>query len=90
MKKIPHNLSPYKKTKIFDQDSVPKALLNAHSTKEGSWAKICIIEGRLLYSVIDSGEEVILTPSKFGVSAPKEDHKVTIIEDVKFYIEFYK
>lgn len=90
MKEIPSYLKPYKKTGIFDQDSIPNALLNDHSTKPGVWGKIIIIDGSLRYSIPSAIEEHILTTEKFGVVEPEVKHKVSPIGQVKFYVEFYQ
>ncbi|GAB4025700.1 MAG: hypothetical protein Fur0010_28760 [Bdellovibrio sp.] len=89
MKEIPAGLKPYKKTGIFDQDSIPNALLNDHSTKPDVWGKIIVVEGQLLYSIPKNNEEQILTPEKFGVVEPEVKHKVKPLGQVKFYVEFY-
>src|SRR3546814_15961859 len=45
--------------------TVPAALLNAHTTKEGSWGLIHVAEGKLRYRVTDphrAPPDTILTP----------------------------
>ena len=49
MKSIPDHCQPYKRTPTFSETNVPTGLLNAHQTKEGTWGKIVILEGRLLW-----------------------------------------
>ncbi len=91
MKKLPDKISVYKKTDMFDQDSVPKGLLENHSTKEGVWGKINVIEGKLLYRIqSDPIEEVELSNEIFGVVEPQVLHSVTPIGTVKFFVEFLK
>jgi tellurite resistance-related uncharacterized protein len=90
MKEIPADAKAYKKTDTFDQNSIPKALLNEHSTKSEVWGKIVILEGELLYKIPSANEEYRLTPAKFGVVEPEVKHLVAPIENVKFYVEFYK
>lgn len=49
MKDLPVNVSPYKRTPEFTEESVPTGLLNDHTTKDGVWGKkllwpqICVI-----------------------------------------------
>lgn len=90
MKEIPSHLKAYKKTGIFNQDNIPSGLLNDHSTKPGVWGKIIVLEGELLYSIPSSNEEYILTTEKFGVVEPEIKHRVGPIDQVQFYVEFYK
>ena len=88
---LPPNLKPYKKTPEFSQDSVPAGLLKSHATKAGTWAKIVILDGELLYRILEPVvEEIILTPQKHGVVAPQTEHEVVPRGDVRFYVEFYK
>jgi len=48
MKALPEDVRPYKRTPIFTEATVPPGLLKQHTTKEGAWAKIVVLEGRLL------------------------------------------
>lgn len=91
MKKLPDNVQAYKKTPTFNQDNVPAGLLKAHTTKAGTWGKICINKGNLLY-VIEVGpkESIELSPSKYGVVEPGVPHHVELAGEVEFFVEFYK
>lgn len=90
MRDLPTHLKAYKKTDTFNEESVPKGLLNNHSTKKDVWGKICVIEGELLYTIEDKNEEHKLTPSLFGVVEPEVKHRVKPLGKVRFYVEFYK
>ena len=89
MKKIPENCFPYKKTPEFDEGSVPKGLLKSHSTKEGTWGKIIVLEGQLRYRVNGAEqEEFVLDEERFGVVEPTILHEVKPLGRVRFYVEF--
>jgi len=90
VKEIPTHLCAYKKTDVFDQDSVPQALLKDHSTKAEVWGKIVILEGELLYSIPSQHEEYRLDKDWFGVVEPEVKHHVAPMGKVRFYVEFYK
>lgn len=91
MKSLPKNVASYKKTNVFDQDSIPKGVLNNHQTLKGVWAKINVVEGNLLYVIqTDPIEEVHLDKEHSGVVEPTVFHHVKPIGKVKFYVEFYK
>ncbi|TNE95657.1 MAG: DUF1971 domain-containing protein [Deltaproteobacteria bacterium] len=91
MKNLPPNISPYKRTDVFDETTIPKGLLSNHSTKEGVWGKINIVEGRLLYRIeAEEVEEVELSIDRFGVVEPQVLHSVAPIGRVKFFVEFLK
>lgn len=88
MKSLPSNVVGYKRTDIFDEVSVPKALLNEHRTLPNVWGKIVVIEGNLTYIIGE--EEYELTNEKPGVVEPQVIHKVRPEGKVRFYVEFYK
>ncbi|MBC98004.1 MAG: tellurite resistance protein [Halobacteriovoraceae bacterium] len=90
MKKIPLTARAYKKTNIFNEKTVPKALLEEHSTKANVWGKIVVLEGRLIYSIPSKNEELELTASNVGIVEPEVKHLVKPVGKVKFYVEFYK
>ncbi len=92
MKELPADVVAYKRTKSFNQNSVPDALKNDHTTKAGVWGKLHIESGKLIYVVTEPGEEesTELDSSRVGIIVPEQKHHVRIDEDVEFYVEFYK
>lgn len=91
MKELPSNVTSYKKTPVFTEESVPAGLLNDHNTKEGVWGKIVILEGGLEYTIQEPEIEVIqLDPSKFGVVEPTIKHHIKPLGSVKFYVDFHR
>lgn len=89
MKPLPENVTPYKQTPEFDEITVPKGLLNAHQTKEGTWGKIVILEGQLQYKINEPEEILLLDVNKYGVVEPTVLHEVKPLGKVRFYVEFY-
>lgn len=91
MKELPLNVSAYKKTPEFDEESVPSGLLNEHRTKGSVWGKIVVLEGELQYTINEPEIEVItLNPTNFGVVEPAVPHSVKPLGKVRFYVEFHK
>ena len=91
MKDLPENVAPYKRTPTFAADSIPKGLLKAHQTKAGTWGKIVVLEGQLLYRILEpSVSEVLLNSEAYGVVEPTILHEIAPVGDVSFYVEFYK
>jgi tellurite resistance-related uncharacterized protein len=91
MKDLPISVHSYKQTPVFTNLTVPKGLLKAHQTKAGTWGKIVVLEGSLRYRILTSNpEEVILSPEKHGVIEPCILHEVEPINQVRFYVEFYR
>ena len=92
--KLEESYKPYKTTKIFDKDTVPKALLKDHNTATNVDALIHVVEGKLIYTTKDSdppNQEFTLVPGHCGIIKSKLYHKVTIAqENTQFYVEFWK
>lgn len=82
-------LRPYKVTPVFDAGSLPEGLRRVHSTKAGVWGKIQVLEGVLRLRLLDSDEEVLLTPERPGVVQPQQPHLVTPEGKMRMRIEFY-
>lgn len=90
-RELPAAHRPYRRTKAFTQDSVPKALLAAHSTAPGVWALIHVTRGRLEYGIEAPLESLeTLTPDTPGVVLPEVRHHVTPLGPVEFFVEFWR
>ena len=91
MKELPATAISYKKTPEFTEESVPAGLLKAHQTKEGTWGKINVTEGQLLYRILEPEfEEVLLSRDLFGVVEPTIVHEVKPEGKVRFHVEFFR
>lgn len=91
MKQIPASAKPYKKTPEFTEETVPPGLLKAHQTKEGTWGKIKVTEGKLTYRILEPEiEEVHLSSEIFGVVEPTILHEVEPQGKVRFHVEFFR
>ncbi len=86
---LPAGLSAYKRTPIFDQDSLPAGLRREHRTKAGVWALIHVVEGSLRYRILEPRSEEILTVGAPGVVRPEQPHEVEPVGAVRLYVEFY-
>ena len=91
---LPLDVRPYRRTYSFTEVTVPAALLKAHTTKQGTWALIHVLEGRLVYKIVEPGRppsNEVLTPSTPpGVIEPAILHEVAPLGPVRFYVEFYR
>lgn len=91
MKQLPEKVNVYKRTPDFNAETVPAGLLKTHTTKEGTWGKICVSKGKLLYTIeTESRETIELTPEKYGVIEPQVPHYVEAVGEVEFHVEFLK
>lgn len=89
MKSLPENVTAYKRTPNFTEETVPERLLNNHNTKAGVWAVIHVEAGELEY-MIENKESHILTKENCGVVEPEILHHIEPLGEVSFFIEFYK
>ncbi|WP_071819919.1 DUF1971 domain-containing protein [Acaryochloris marina] len=90
MKILPKNVTAYRQTSVFTQDTIPNALLHSHTTREGSWGKLCVISGQLRYQILTNPpEEHVISSELPGIIEPKISHKVEPIGSVEFYVEFH-
>jgi tellurite resistance-related uncharacterized protein len=86
---LPIGLKAYKRTPVFDQDSLPAGLRREHRTKAGVWALIHVIEGRLRYRTLLPPSETVLAPNKPGIIKPEQPHEVEPIGPMRMFVEFY-
>jgi tellurite resistance-related uncharacterized protein len=91
---LPPDVRPYRRTSEFTEATVPSALLKAHTTKDGTWALIHVLEGRLAYRIDDPrrpASEAVLAPgAPPGVIEPTILHSVEPLGPVRFYVEFHR
>jgi tellurite resistance-related uncharacterized protein len=91
---LPEDVRPYRRTDVFTQATVPAGLLRAHTTKEGAWALIHVLEGRLAYRIKDPRRlalTVVLTPrGPPGVVEPTILHDIEPLGAVRFFVEFHR
>jgi tellurite resistance-related uncharacterized protein len=78
---------PYRTTPVFDQDSLPDALRQDHSTKAGVWGVIRVLEGRLRFA--DADGSTMLTPDRPGLIHPERKHRVEPVGAMRMHVEFY-
>lgn len=89
MKALPVAAEPYRRTPEFTEKSVPAALLRRHDTKPGVWGRIEVLEGELLYRILEPAvEEHLLRPGRDGVVEPGVPHEVEPLGPVRFFVEF--
>ena len=91
MKQLPPDAAPYQRTREFTESTVPDALRRRHTTKPGTWARICVLEGALRYRILEPHvEEHVLAPDSPGVVEPEVPHEVEPLGAVRFFVEFLR
>lgn len=89
MKTWPDSVAPYDRTRVFTEATVPAGLLRAHTTKAGVWGRIVVLEGALLYRVLEpKSAETLLEPGLDGIVEPEVRHEVEPRGPVRFFVEF--
>jgi len=89
MPALPTTAQVYKRTATFNGDSIPAALRRDHSTRRGTWGRIVIESGTLLYEIAEDAAWV-LRPGITGVIAPEQTHRVEPVGPVQFFVEFLR
>ena len=89
MDELPKGLTAYKRTPVFDQDSIPAGLRREHRTKPGVWALIHVLAGKLRYRRAGVPGTQVLTPAQPGIVHPEEPHDVQPMGPVSFFVEFH-
>lgn len=87
---MPKNCAPYKRTADFTFDTVPDALTNDHSTKEGVWGVLNVVQGEMFYHVpsrqasveLEAGDQMLIESTLL--------HKVSLKEGSRFFVEFWR
>ena len=91
MQALPDTVTAYRRTPVFDAESVPAGLRSNHRTAAGVWGMITVLEGELRYDIEgETPETVLLNPERPGIVAPQVPHRVTPQGPVRFYVEFHR
>ncbi|MBB5704612.1 truncated hemoglobin YjbI/tellurite resistance-related uncharacterized protein [Ochrobactrum daejeonense] len=81
---------PYRVTGVFDHGKVPTALLKRHETRDGTWAVIRVVEGRVVLHYDDpAASPLVLDPKHPGVVEPRQPHHLELLGPVRFQLEFF-
>lgn len=87
---LPTDVSPYKRTPVFTESTVPAGLLKDHHTKAGVWGVIEVEAGRLRYVVPGRSASAVLEPGLPGLVMPEEPHHVSPLGPVRFSVQFWR
>lgn len=90
MKPLPEGVRPARRTATFTEETLPKGLTQVHTTKDGTWARIVVLDGRLRYDILEPLESHDLEPGVDGIVEPAVEHRVTPHGAVRFFVEFLR
>ncbi|RVU35017.1 DUF3565 domain-containing protein [Hwanghaeella grinnelliae] len=88
---LPEGAVRYKSTPIFTDITIPKALRREHTTKPGVWGKIRVLDGKLLYEILQPTLQTFtLDRNSTAFIVPEVPHRVEKIRNVIFQVDFLK
>ncbi|MEP3246411.1 MAG: DUF1971 domain-containing protein [Sneathiella sp.] len=88
---LPDGAKRYSTSPIFNQETVPQALLKDHQTKAGVWGRLVVLDGSLDFIIPDRHPlaHPVIAPD-FAVIEPEIIHHVSLKGPVRFQVEFYR
>ena len=91
MPALPEGASLYRQTGDLTSTPCRRGLRARHTLKTGTWARIVVLEGLLLYVIErEPGAAFVLRPDLSGIVEPEVPHHVEPRGPVRFKIEFYR
>lgn len=85
----PSAVLPYRRTPVFDENTLPVELRREHRTKPGVWGVIRVLDGRVRYQALDPVSELVLEPGHPGLVLPDQPHLIEPLGPMRMQIEFY-
>ena len=83
-------VAPYGASPIFDECSLPDSLRNRHSTKDGTWGLLRMIEGEVELVFLDPPSCRTVTVDNPAPIPPQSLHFVRLVGPMKMQVEFYR
>lgn len=81
--------TPYKSTPVFDETTLPDAIRNAHSTKEGVWGLLVVEQGVVSLVFHEPQRAIRVRPGSPAVIPPQALHHVETQGPMQMRVEFY-
>ncbi|MEO0835096.1 MAG: SAM-dependent methyltransferase TehB, partial [Cyanobacteria bacterium J06642_3] len=85
----------YQTLPVWTKDTLPQSFQSQHNTKQGTWAKLTILEGELKYYALDKNGDIqsthiCSTENASPLVEPQAWHKVEPLKDnLRCFLEFY-
>lgn len=90
MTRLPNDISPYRRTPVFNMTTVPAGLLRDHQTAAGVWGVLHVFEGIVFFRWAEEAEETQIKPGEKWVIPPQTLHSVRLSKDAAFQVEFWR
>jgi tellurite resistance-related uncharacterized protein/catechol 2,3-dioxygenase-like lactoylglutathione lyase family enzyme len=89
MPALPPGVVSGRRTRMFDEHTVPAGLRRAHTTRAGTWGRIEVEAGALRYRIREGrGGRFVVRPGRPGIIRPEEPHDVEPLGEVRFAVQF--
>lgn len=82
--------TPYGSSPVFDEHSLPDSLRHKHSTKDGTWGLLRVLEGEVRLVFLDPPSERLVTVDDPAPIPPQSPHFVKVVGPMKMQVEFYR
>ncbi|MEM9509634.1 MAG: SAM-dependent methyltransferase TehB, partial [Cyanobacteria bacterium P01_E01_bin.35] len=88
-------LIKYQTLPVWTKDTLPQSFQEKHNTKQGTWAKLTILEGELKYYALNKNgdmrsTQICSTENPPPLVEPQAWHKVEPLgDDLRCFLEFY-
>ncbi len=83
-------VAPYGASPIFDEHSLPDSLRSEHSTKDGTWGLLRVLEGEVELVFLDPPSQRLVTVDDPAPIPPQAPHFVKLAGPMKMQVEFYR
>lgn len=91
MSDLPPALEVYRRIGPFDADSLPKGLLGEHRLKQGSWGRLTVLSGSVIFQWDEGARERrILSEGEALMIPPEAPHHLELGGPVELAIEFLR
>lgn len=88
---LPESVVKYSASPVFNETTVPVALLKDHKVKDGVWGRLVVFHGSIDYIIPDVKMITkTVTPSNHAIIEPEVLHHVSLNGPVEFQVEFYR
>lgn len=81
--------TPYRISSLFDETTLPRALLGPHALKAGTWGIVRVEEGQVRYREDGISSPRLLEPGTPAIIPPEISHNLELAGPVKLRVEFY-
>ncbi len=87
---LPEGVVCTRTTDAFTEDTLPAGLKTVHSTRDGVWAVVSLLEGSASFRFLPEDEVRTLVAGDEVVVDPQHDHVLTPGPAMKVHIAFYR